>query len=81
MIGPVVFFGIGSAICGSAKTTTALIAGRTIQGVGGGGINVMVDIIVSDIIPLRERPKYMGMIFVVFALGMHIPDRIREYNI
>ncbi|KAH7307925.1 multidrug resistance protein Fnx1 [Rhexocercosporidium sp. MPI-PUGE-AT-0058] len=69
MIGSVVFFGIGSAICGSAKTTTALIAGRAIQGVGGGGINVMVDIIVSDIIPLRERPKYMGMIFVVFALG------------
>ncbi|CAG8954968.1 hypothetical protein HYFRA_00008657 [Hymenoscyphus fraxineus] len=69
MIGSVVFFGIGSAICGLAKTTTALIAGRAIQGVGGGGINVMVGIIVSDIMPLRERPKYMGMIFVVFALG------------
>ncbi|RDW76193.1 hypothetical protein BP5796_07014 [Coleophoma crateriformis] len=69
MIGSVVLFGVGSAVCGSAKTTTALIVGRAVQGVGGGGINVMVDIIVSDIIPLRERPKYMAVIFVVFALG------------
>ena len=79
MIGSVVCFGIGSAVCGSAKTTSALIAGRAIRGVGGGGINVVVDIIVSDIFRLRNRPKYMGMIFVVFALGLHINDRIGEY--
>lgn len=46
-----------------------LIAGRTIQGIGGGGINVMIDMIVSDLVPLRERGKFMGMIFAVFAVG------------
>lgn len=56
----VVLFAIGSAVSGSARSTNVLIVGRTIQGVGGGGINVLVDIIVSDLVPLRERPKYMG---------------------
>lgn len=46
-----------------------MIAGRTIQGIGGGGINVMIDMIVSDMVPLRERGNFMGMIFAVFSIG------------
>ncbi|PWY66032.1 multidrug resistance protein Fnx1, partial [Aspergillus heteromorphus CBS 117.55] len=68
----VVLFAVGSAVSGSAKSTGALIAGRTIQGLGGGGINVLVDIIVSDLVPLRERPKYMGVIFSVFAVALSL---------
>ncbi|KAL4993119.1 MFS general substrate transporter [Aspergillus recurvatus] len=68
----VVLFGVGSAVSGAAKSTAALIAGRTIQGIGGGGINVLVDIIVCDLLPLRERPKYMGVIFSVFAVALSL---------
>ncbi|PWY85554.1 multidrug resistance protein Fnx1 [Aspergillus eucalypticola CBS 122712] len=68
----VVLFAIGSAVSGSARSTNVLIVGRTTQGVGGGGINVLVDIIVSDLIPLRERPKYMGIIFSVFAVALSL---------
>ncbi|PYH30551.1 putative MFS multidrug transporter [Aspergillus neoniger CBS 115656] len=68
----VVLFAIGSAVSGSARSTNVLIVGRTIQGVGGGGINVLVDIIVSDLVPLRERPKYMGVIFSVFAVALSL---------
>ncbi|PLB54745.1 multidrug resistance protein Fnx1, partial [Aspergillus steynii IBT 23096] len=64
----VVLFAIGSAVAGAAKNTGALIAGRTIQGLGGGGINVLIDIIVCDLVPLRQRPKYMGIIFSLFAV-------------
>lgn len=33
---------------------------RGVQGVGGGGIMQLVQISISDIVPLAERPKYMG---------------------
>ncbi|PYI03527.1 MFS general substrate transporter [Aspergillus sclerotiicarbonarius CBS 121057] len=68
----VVPFAVGSAVSGSAKSTGTLIAGRTIQGLGGGGINVLADIIVSDLLPLRERPKYMGIIFSAFAVALSL---------
>lgn len=39
-----------------------LIAGRTVQGIGGGGILAMVEIVVADLVPLRQRGTYMGSI-------------------
>jgi MFS family permease len=68
----VVLFAVGSAVSGAAKSTAALIAGRTVQGIGGGGINVLVDIIVCDLVPLRERSKFMGVIFSFFAVGLSL---------
>ncbi|OTA69320.1 MFS general substrate transporter [Hypoxylon sp. EC38] len=69
----VFLFAVGSAISGPAPSLGALIAGRAVQGMGGGGINVMIDMIVCDLIPLRERSKFIGIIFgtfsVVIALG------------
>ena len=72
MITAVAIFALGSGISGGAKSAAMLIAGRAIQGIGGGGINVMIDIIISDLIPLRERGKFLGIIFSVFALGTSI---------
>ena len=60
---------LGSGIAGGATSGDMLIAGRAIQGIGGGGINMLIDLIVCDLVPLRERPKYMGLIAVVFAIG------------
>ncbi|KAJ5158827.1 uncharacterized protein N7500_008478 [Penicillium coprophilum] len=69
MIGSVALFVLGSGISGGATNSPMMIAGRSIQGIGGGGINVMIDMIVSDMLPLRERGNFMGMIFAVFAVG------------
>jgi MFS family permease len=33
-----------------------------VQGVGGGGINVLTQIIVSDLVPLHERGKFNGLV-------------------
>ncbi|KAH8817001.1 multidrug resistance protein Fnx1 [Xylogone sp. PMI_703] len=63
-------FCIGSVICGSAKSLTILIVGRTIQGVGCGGINVLVAIVVGDLVPLRKRPKYMGIVFSGYSVAI-----------
>ena len=46
-----------------------LLAGRAIQGLGAAGINVLIELIICDIIPLRERGNYMGAVFGIITLG------------
>lgn len=66
----VLLFLAGSAISGSAPDLGALIAGRAIQGIGGGGINILIEIIVADLVPLRERPKYISCIFIAYTVAV-----------
>ena len=49
-----VLFLIGSALCGAAQSMTWLILARALQGIGGGGIFQMVNIVVGDIVPLEK---------------------------
>lgn len=69
MISSVVLLIIGSAVCGWATNGAVLIAGRAVQGIGGGGINLLVEVIVCDLVPLRERSKFMGIILGVLTVG------------
>ncbi|KAK5203470.1 hypothetical protein LTR41_010833 [Exophiala xenobiotica] len=62
-------FVLGSGICGGASNMTMLIAGRVIQGAGAGGIGVLIEMIVCDLVPLRERGKYLAIILGLVALG------------
>ncbi|KAI2620075.1 MFS general substrate transporter [Hypoxylon sp. NC1633] len=82
MIISVALFTIGSGISGGAHNVAMLIAGRTIQGVGSGGIIVLLDVICCDLIPLRERGKYLGIMFswsgVAAALGPPVGGAIAE---
>lgn len=66
----VLLFLVGSAISGSAPNLGALIAGRAIQGIGGGGINILIEIIVADLVPLRERPKFISYIFIGYTVAV-----------
>ncbi|KAI0763293.1 MFS multidrug transporter [Trametes elegans] len=72
MLISVAFFFVGSALCGSAQNMNMLIAARTVQGVGGGGIINMSSIIVSDLVPLVERGAYQGMIVLAWAFAAGI---------
>ncbi len=56
-------------VSGGASNINILIAGRLIQDVGAGGINVLIKIIVCDLLPLRERGRYLGIMFGIIALG------------
>ncbi|OJJ45038.1 hypothetical protein ASPZODRAFT_134468 [Penicilliopsis zonata CBS 506.65] len=69
IISAVVIFGVGSGMAGGANNTAAIIAGRTVQGIGGGGINILVDTIICDLVPLRQRGKYVAMMASVWAVG------------
>lgn len=62
-------FMAGSALAGAANSVGMMIAGRTIQGIGGGGIITLGEIIVCDLLPLRERGQYTGIIAGAYAIG------------
>lgn len=54
----IIMFTIGSIICATSNTMGQLLAGRSIQGTGGGGVVVISMVIFTDIVPLRYRPKW-----------------------
>ena len=62
-------FLIGSALSGLSQTMGELIAFRALQGVGGGGLIVLTQAIVGDIVPPRERGKYQGAFGAVFGVS------------
>lgn len=64
-----VFFLVGALIGALAKNFTYMLVGRSIQGVGGGGIIVLSEIIVTDLVPLRFRGNWFGIIAGTWALG------------
>ncbi|KAI1450127.1 MFS general substrate transporter [Annulohypoxylon stygium] len=69
MLISVAVFILGSGLCGGAKNAATMIAGRTIQGLGSEGITLLNDIIVSDLVPLRYRGNYIGVILTIYGVG------------
>lgn len=65
----IIIFLVGSALCGAAQNMTWLIVARAIQGIGGGGIIQLVNIIISDIVTLQERGKWTGLIGTTWGIA------------
>nr|WP_265867902.1 MFS transporter [Streptomyces sp. SKN60] len=65
----IVVFVIGSGLAGWSRTMDQLIAFRALQGVGAGGLMIGVQAIIADIVPARERGRYMGLIGAAFGLA------------
>lgn len=65
-------FTLGSIICSVANSVTTMLAGRIVQGLGGGGILAVNLIIMSDLIPLRVRPKYISLQQLIVSVGFNI---------
>ncbi|OBZ67783.1 putative transporter C3H1.06c [Grifola frondosa] len=62
-------FALGSGICGGAKSMAMLIAGRTVQGLGGGGIQSLSAIILADLVTLHERGLYAGLFGLTWSIA------------
>jgi len=65
----IAIFMVGSVIGGLAHNMTWLIAGRAVQGLGGGGLLILAQAIIADVVPARQRGKYMGIMGGVFAIS------------
>ncbi|KAJ9601900.1 hypothetical protein H2200_013615 [Cladophialophora chaetospira] len=66
----ILLFTVGSMVCGLATRFPTLLAGRSIQGVGGGGSITLVQRTFARLnIPLRERPKWFSLILLIWAIG------------
>ena len=62
-------FVVGSAAAGFSQNTDTLILFRVFQGIGGGGLAALSQIIMADIISPRDRGKYAGLFGGVMAVG------------
>ncbi|CAG8923540.1 unnamed protein product [Penicillium salamii] len=62
-------FGTGCLFCGLARNINELIAARVLQGIGGGGMTTVVSILMSDVVPLRDRGLWQGVINIIYATG------------
>ncbi|MEO6473446.1 MAG: MDR family MFS transporter [Aeromicrobium sp.] len=63
----IITFLVGSFLCGFARNIEELIAFRAVQGIGGGGLMALALATIGDIVPPRERGRYMGYMGVVFG--------------
>ncbi|GAA4681722.1 MDR family MFS transporter [Frondihabitans cladoniiphilus] len=65
----IAIFILGSIVGGLATNMGTLITGRAIEGLGGGGLMILAQAIIADVVPARERGKYMGIMGGVFAFS------------
>jgi EmrB/QacA subfamily drug resistance transporter len=65
----IAIFLIGSILSGLSQNMGELIGFRALQGVGAGGLMIGAQAIIGDVVPPRERGKYMGFIGAVFGIA------------
>lgn len=68
LTGLAIFF-IGSLASSLSQSVLQLTVFRAFTGIGGGGLMTVAQLIVSDVVPLRERGKYQGILGAVVALA------------
>ncbi|KAG4436093.1 hypothetical protein IFR05_008413 [Cadophora sp. M221] len=65
----IAIFEVGSVVCGAAPNSVSLIVGRSIAGIGGGGIFGGCFIIIAESTPLRKRALFTGFIGGIFGIA------------
>lgn len=65
----ILLFAAGSIVFALAQDMTTIIAGRVVQGLGGGGLDVLQEMIVVDMTTLKERPLYLALMALPTATG------------
>ncbi|KAJ4360658.1 uncharacterized protein N0V89_001224 [Didymosphaeria variabile] len=65
----VCLFFVGSIVFATAQNMITVSAGRVLQGLGGGGIDVLASVVLADMTMLEERSKYLGLMAIPSAVG------------
>ncbi|MFB9495865.1 MDR family MFS transporter [Saccharothrix mutabilis subsp. capreolus] len=65
----IVVFAVGSVVSGFAQSAGQLIAARAFQGIGVGGLQALVQVVIAAMIPPRERGRYNGYLGAVMAVA------------
>jgi MFS family permease len=60
-------FALGSLACVAAPAMGWLVAARLLQGLGGGGLMVLSQALIGEVVPPRYRPRYQGWFALVFT--------------
>ncbi|ASW90520.1 MFS transporter [Mycobacterium marseillense] len=77
--GAIVFFVVGSALCGLSQSMAMLVGSRALQGIGGGAITVTASALIGEVVPLRERGRYQGILGAVFGVTTVIGPLLGGY--
>lgn len=62
-------FFVGSIVFAVANDMATVVVGRAFQGMGGGGLDVLSEVIVTDMTSLKERPLWVGLLAFPMAVG------------
>jgi MFS family permease len=65
----VILFLMGTIISALSHNMTLMLIGRTVQGAGGSGIIALTNVLITDLVPLRNRGNWVGVLGAVWALG------------
>lgn len=63
------FFTAGTTLCGLSSSMNMLIFARALAGMGGGGLTTTTSIVLSDLVPLKNRGLLQGLTNIIFGLG------------
>ncbi|KAK6330798.1 hypothetical protein TWF718_002997 [Orbilia javanica] len=69
LIGNILLFEVGSAICGAAPNSESFIVGRAISGIGAAGIFAGTVVCIVHTVPLHKRPQVQGLFGALFGLA------------
>lgn len=73
-------FFLGTLVCAIAPTLSWCICGRGIQGIGGGGMSIMSLVMLSELVPLRQRGLYQGILNTMWGIGSSLGPTIGELS-
>ncbi len=62
-------FAVGSVLCALSQTMTMLTISRAVEGIGGGAMSVTGSALVGEVVPLRSRGTYQGILGAVFGVA------------
>ena len=65
----ITLFLAGSLLCGAARSMNQLIGFRAVQGLGAGGLLVLAQAAIADVVAPIDRPRYQGLFTGTFALA------------